>query len=74
MKLRHPHIHPALVVDREGEALAAHVAAGWIPVTPAEAPATDDGPTADEAPADATPDRPRRNRRAGSDLPEETAP
>lgn len=69
MKLRHPHIHPALIVDREGEALAAHVAAGWVPVTE-EAPPVEGS----DAPAEDNTERPRRNRRAGSDLPEETAP
>lgn len=69
MKLRHPHIQPPIHLEVADEAVAEHLAAGWLPVADEATPE----PGAEDAPAE-TPDRPRRNRRAGSDLPEETAP
>jgi hypothetical protein len=64
--LRHPHIEPVLEVDVADDRVAAHLAAGWLPVADSATP-----PEADEPPAE-TPNRPRR-RRAGSDSPKETA-
>ena len=65
--LRHPHIEPVLEVDVADDRVAAHLAAGWLPVAAESATP----PEADEPPAE-TPNRPRR-RRAGSDSPKETA-
>lgn len=59
-QLRHPHIEPPVVLDVAEERVDEHLAAGWLHEEP---PAEADTPT---------PERPRRNRRAGSDLPKET--
>lgn len=63
MRLRHPHILPTLEIEVADTRVAAHVAAGWLPVSPPDG----------EAAPPVTTERPRRNRRAGSDLPKETA-
>lgn len=67
MKLRHPHILPPIELEVADEAVAEHVAAGWLPVAPEEGPATEGDEPPDDTPT------PRRVRRAGSDLPKETA-
>lgn len=62
MKLRHPHISPPPVIDVADERVESHLAAGWLL----------DEPPAEEVETP-TPERPRRNRRAGSDSQKETA-
>lgn len=68
MKLRHPNIKPDLDIEVADDRVAAHVAAGWLPL----AVNTTGEPEAVVTPED-TPERPRRTRRAGSDSQKETA-
>lgn len=66
--LRHPNILPPVVIEVAEADVDSHLAAGWLPVT---APEVEDPPV--DAPNTPIPERPRRNRRAGSDSPKETA-
>lgn len=42
--LRHPHIEPPLHIDVDDDHVAAHVAAGWLPLEPS----TDPEPTGED--------------------------